>query len=48
MSSLVRTRWSAVGAAIAVTLGAGGIITANAVGENSLTAPEPVDGVATP
>ena len=43
MSSLIRSRWAAIGAAVAVTLGAGGLITASAASEQSVfVAIEPV------
>ena len=39
MTSLVRSRWAAIGAAIAVTLGAGGLISVNAASDTSSLVP---------
>ena len=39
MTSLVRSRWAAIGAAVAVTLGAGGLISVNASGSTSSLVP---------
>ncbi|MEK9885130.1 MAG: hypothetical protein VW442_10720 [Acidimicrobiaceae bacterium] len=39
MSSLVRSRWAAIGAAVAVTLGAGGLISVNAENDTSSLVP---------
>jgi len=39
MTSLVRSRWAAIGAAVAVTLGAGGLISVNAAGDTSSLVP---------
>ena len=39
MTSLVRSRWAAIGAAVAVTLGAGGLISVNAANNSSTLVP---------
>ena len=39
MTSLVRSRWAAIGAAVAVTLGAGGLISVNAANDTSSLVP---------
>ena len=39
MTSLVRSRWAAIGAAVAVTLGAGGLINVNAANDTSSLVP---------
>ena len=39
MTSLIRSRWAAIGAAVAVTLGAGGLISVNAANDTSSLVP---------
>ena len=39
MTSLVRSRWAAIGAAVAITLGAGGLISVNAANDTSSLVP---------
>ena len=39
MNSLIRSRWAAIGAAVAVTLGAGGLISVNAANDRSSLVP---------